>query len=47
MAHAHPLTDGLKRREDVLLTEVTPDNRDRLADEIVQTVRRSLQPCPP
>ena len=45
MAHAHPLTDKLKQRADVRLVEVTVENRDSLASEIVQTVRDSIARC--
>ncbi|MCX7722013.1 MAG: NTPase [Verrucomicrobiae bacterium] len=34
MIHPHPFVDGLKRRQDVKLIEVTLANRDRLPNEL-------------
>ncbi len=41
-AHRHPFTDAVKARRDVRLAELTPANRDRLAEAIEGWLRRAL-----
>lgn len=38
---AHPWADQIKQRKDVEIVEVTPENRDRLAQEITQKLTSS------
>jgi nucleoside-triphosphatase THEP1 len=38
-ARSLPFTDAIKSRPDVMLTEVRPDNRDRLVSEISNRIQ--------
>lgn len=40
MARSHPFCDELKKRDDVWLLEVTPQNRDELPNRILNVIQR-------